>query len=159
MFVGKGIEERIHVNRHIGLGFGSWELEGDVGESKALENDLLPLDGVFSLIAQTSNGPPAGQGDIGGTECNIALEIEDSHVAQSSIIDSVAAHCWSVPLTLDQQSNSWGRYWFQCLGYDYTAYMGYMDLAVLSQSEKAIKSNHSLTHISIVSYAHRNYFY
>ena len=25
--------------------FGSWELEGDVGESEALENDILPPDG------------------------------------------------------------------------------------------------------------------
>ena len=38
-----------------------------------------------------------------------------------------------------------GKYWFQCIGYDYTAYMDYMDLAV---PKKVVKFNHSLTHLN-----------
>ena len=34
--------------------------------------------------------------------------------------------------------------WFKCIGYDYMAYMDYMDLDVICQ-RKAIEPNHSLT--------------
>ena len=37
-----------------------------------------------------------------------------------------------------------GRWWFQCIGYDYTAYMNDMDLAFRCLT-KAVRFNHSLT--------------
>ena len=38
-----------------------------------------------------------------------------------------------------------GRQWFQCIGYEYMAYMDYMDLAVRCP-RKAVKLNHEAMH-------------
>ena len=53
---------------------------------------------------------------------------------------------WCIDDFVQDCGVSIGRWLFQCIGYDYMAYMDYMDLAVCC-SRKAIKLNHSLTTI------------